>query len=208
MGRVLLLVVVAMLAFFGLAVALGSIFGVKSLNLREQVATQATPERAEPSDSEPKSEKNNLQDELSQLSATLVSEVEKERRLNLGLYTQLKAYRSMLDQVQGYASKVEQDMNTIEEISSREFQEDIALQASLFAGKKPEIVAQHLEEFKASRVGAILSKMKEKEASAVLDIWAKNKEPRVSKFYRDVMGAYLNNRRYEANPELYQKKAV
>ena len=95
---------------------------------------------------------NNLQDQLSHLSATLVSEVEKERRLNLGLYTQLKAYRSMLDQVQGYAAKVEQDMHTIDEITSSEFQEDIALQASLFAGKKADVVAQHLEEFKASRV--------------------------------------------------------
>ena len=79
------------------------------------------------------------------------------------------------------------------------------MQASLFAGKKPDLVAKHLEEFRASRVGAILAKMKEKEASVVLDQWAKQKSPKVSAFYREVMAAYLNNRRRDANPELFNQ---
>ncbi|MCB1136813.1 MAG: hypothetical protein KDK78_11135, partial [Chlamydiia bacterium] len=49
-----------------------------------------------------------------------------------------------------------------------------------------------------------LSKMKPKEASAVLDTWAENKDPRVSAFYREVTAAYLNNKRYDANPQAFE----
>lgn len=146
-----------------------------------------------------------IQAELNQLSAQMVAELRSEERLNLNMVAQLRAYREMLKQIDGYARKIERDIDVIEEISKDEFQEDVRLQASLFAGKKPNLVARHLEEFRASRVGAILSKMKQKEASAVLDVWAKQEDPRVSAFYREVMAAYLNNKRRDAHPELFDK---
>ena len=142
---------------------------------------------------------------LKQISAKMLSELEAESRLNLNLLAQLRSYQELLRQIEGYAQKVEQDLSLIEEISKDEFQEDVQLQASLFTGKKPALVAKHLEEFRASRVGAILSKMKEKEASAVLDVWAKEQDPKVSTFYREVTASYLSNKRRELHPDLFDK---
>ena len=47
--------------------------------------------------------------------------------------------------------------------------------------------------------------MKDAEASKVLDIWAQPQDPELSKFYRAVMAAYLQNKRRDANPEFYQQ---
>lgn len=144
-------------------------------------------------------------DELDILAKRVASDIHTEFRLNLNMMAQLRAYQDMLKQVQGYAKNVERDIDIIKEISKGEYQEDVSLQASLFTGKRPEMVAKHLEAFRASRVGAILAKMKEKEASAVMDIWAKNGDRRISEFYRQVMASFLNNRRRDAHPELFNK---
>ena len=117
----------------------------------------------------------------------------------------LRTYRDMLKLLNNYAKKVETDIEILKQISKNEFQEDISLQAALFKGKKASLVAQHLEEFNAGRVGAILAKMKDAEASKVLDIWAQPQDPELSKFYRAVMAAYLQNKRRDANPEFYQQ---
>jgi hypothetical protein len=103
------------------------------------------------------------------------------------------------------AKEVDRNLSIIGEITKEKFQQDVRRQASLFAGKKPEVIADHMEEYPASRVGAILAKMKAKEASAVLDIWASQKAPRVSAFYREVMSAYLDNVRYDENPALFKQ---
>ncbi len=144
-------------------------------------------------------------DDLNELAEKVAANMRSEIRLNLNMMAQLRAYQEMLNQVQGYANKVERNIDIIKEITQNEFQEDVSLQASLFTGKRPNTVASHLEEFRASRVGAILAKMKEKEAGAVLDVWAKQKDPRVSVFYRQVMAAYLNNKRRDEHPELFNK---
>ena len=144
-------------------------------------------------------------DELNKLANQVSSDIRAEMRLNLSMMAQLRSYQEMLKQVQGYARKVEKDIDIIKEISKDQFQDDVKLQASLFSGKKPATVAKHLEEFRSSRVGAILAKMKKKEASAVLDIWAKSEDIRISSFYRQVMSSYLNNKRRDANPELFNK---
>lgn len=149
--------------------------------------------------------KSAVEQELEELSSQMVSDFHAERRVNVNMVGQLRAYRRMLTQIQDYAQAVEKQIDIIEEIGKDEFQEDVKLQASLFAGKKSDLVAKHLKEFKASRVGAILSKMKEKEASAVLDTWAKKDDPRVSAFYRETMAAYLNNKRRDMHPELFDK---
>lgn len=146
-----------------------------------------------------------IQAELNELSAEMVAELRNEERLNLNMVAQLRAYREMLSQIEEYAKKIEYDIDVIEEISKNEFQEDVKLQASLFVGKKADLVARHLEEFRASRVGAILAKMKQKEASAVMDVWAKQDDPKVSTFYREVVAAYLNNKRRDAQPGLFNK---
>jgi len=146
---------------------------------------------------------SSIQEELEDLSTQMVADLQSEQRLNLSMIGYLRSYQQMLNEIKEYAQTVEKQIAVIEEISKEEFQEDVKLQASLFSGKKPELVAKHLEEFRASRVGAILAKMKEKEASAVLDIWAKKKDPRVSAFYRETMAAYLNNRRRDMHPELF-----
>lgn len=146
-----------------------------------------------------------IQQELNDLSSKMVAELRNEDRLSLNMVAQLRSYEEMLRHIESYAKKIERDIDIIEEISKDEYQEDVKLQASLFAGKKSTLVAKHLEEFRASRVGAILAKMKEKEASAVLDVWAKGSDPKVSAFYREVVAAYLNNKRRDANPELFNK---
>jgi len=148
-----------------------------------------------------------IQEELDRLSQQMVADLQSERRLNLNMVGTLRANRQMIDQIQTYAVKVEKQIDIIEEIAKDEFQEDVKLQASLFTGKKADLVAKHLEEFRAARVGAILAKMKEKEAGAVLDIWAKASNPRISSFYREAMAAYLNNRRRDMHPELFENKS-
>lgn len=147
------------------------------------------------------------QEQLDALAQKTVTDVKIEERLNTNMVMQLRSYQTMLEELQKYAADVEKDIDLIKEISKNEYQEDVALQASLYGGKRPDLVALHLEEFPASRVGAILAKMKEKEASAVLDVWAKKKEPRVSLFYREVMAAYLNNKRRDMHPELFDQVA-
>lgn len=146
-----------------------------------------------------------IQRELNELSSQMVAQLKSEQQLNLNMVAQLRSYQEMMRQIEGYASEIEKNLDIIKEISKEEFQEDVKLQASLFNGKKPSLVAQHLEEFRASRVGAILAKMKEKEASVVLDTWAKQDDVKVAAFYREVMAAYLNNKRRDANPELFNQ---
>lgn len=146
------------------------------------------------------------QAKLDALSKQMIADLQAESRLNLNMLGQLRSYEHLLSQMEAYAQDVEQQIKIVEEISKQEFQEDVALQASLFSGKKPELVATHLEEFRASRVGAILAKMKDKEASQVLDVWAKKKEPKVSAFYRETMASYLNNKRRDMHPELFEVK--
>ena len=148
---------------------------------------------------------NPIQDELDNLAKRLIADMHAEQRLNLSMTAQLRAYKDMLVLIQKYAKTVEKNIDLIKEISKNEFQEDVKLQASLFSGKKPVLVANHLEEFRATRVGAILAKMKEKEASNVLDVWAKQKTASISNFYRQVMESYLLNRRRDMNPELFNK---
>ena len=146
-----------------------------------------------------------MQRELKELTEKIVMELKAEARLNFTMVPQLRAFRDMLTLIENYANKVETDIEVIKEISKNEFQEDVELQAALFKGKKSDLVAKHLEEFSASRVGAILAKMKPKEASDVLDVWAKSDNPTISMFYRKVMASYLNNKRRDENPELYRK---
>ena len=154
-----------------------------------------------------------IQQELNTLSEKMVAQLRQEERLNLSMVAQLRSYQEMMRQIEDYANRVERNLDMIEEISKDEFQEDVKLQASLFNGKKADLVAKHLEEFRASRVGAILAKMKDKEASAVLDIWAKQDDPKIGAFYREVMASFLNNKRRDSRPELFnqlkgQKKGV
>lgn len=139
--------------------------------------------------------------ELARLTEEMIAELQADGRLSLSMVPQLRTYRDMLALIQSYARKVEQDLDIIKEISKGEFQENVELQAALFSGKKPDLVAKHLEEFRAGRVGAILAKMKEKEASAVMDVWAGQKNPTISRFYRQVVEAYLKNKRRDLNPE-------
>lgn len=150
-----------------------------------------------------KATKSAVQTELEELSKNMLADLESEKRLNLNMVGQLRAFDQMLTSMQSYAAKVQKQIKIIEEISKTEFQEDVQLQASLFAGKKPELVAKHLEEFRASRVGAILAKMKEKEAGRVLDVWAKSEDSRASAFYREAMAAYLSNKRRDMHPDLF-----
>lgn len=138
-----------------------------------------------------------VQQELEQLAAKTVQDLQTESRVNLNMIGQLRAQQETLKAIQEYSAKVQKQIDVIEEISKDEFQEDVRLQASLFNGKKSDLVAKHLEEFRASRVGAILAKMKEKEASAVLDIWAESQDPKVTAFYREAMTAYLTNKRHD-----------
>lgn len=145
-----------------------------------------------------------IQRELDDVASKIVADMRAESRLNLNMLGQLRAYRSMVSQLDTIAQEVDHNMGIIEEINSEEFQHNTRLQATLFSGKKPDLVAKHLEEFPASRVGAILANMKPKEASTVLDIWASRKDPRTSAFYREVTSAYLNNKRYQSEPELFR----
>lgn len=142
-----------------------------------------------------------VQQELEQLAAKTVQDLQQESRVNLNLFGQMRAQQETLKAIQAYSAKVQKQIDVIEELSKDEFQEDVKLQASLFNGKKSDMVAKHLEEFRASRVGAILAKMKEKEASAVLDIWAESQDPKVAAFYRETMTAYLANKRHDMHPE-------
>ncbi len=146
-----------------------------------------------------------IQQELNQLATKRVRELREEQRLNLNLGATLRSYQEMFNGIHTYAKSVESDLNLIEQISKDEFQEDVKQIAALFSGKKADLVAKHLEEFRAARVGAILSKMKDKEASEVLDTWAKAEDPKVSTFYREVMAAYLNNKRRDSHPELFKQ---
>lgn len=152
-----------------------------------------------------KQRREEMQTELDELTEKMVTEMRAEERLSLSMVPQLRALRDSLHLVQGYAQKVERDIELIEEITKTEFQENVRLQAALFKGKKPEIVAKHLEEFDAGRVGAILAQMKPVDAGDVLDVWAGDPKPKVRKFYRQVVAAYLSNKRLDLNPEFYEK---
>ncbi|MDF2577053.1 MAG: hypothetical protein K0S74_537 [Chlamydiales bacterium] len=144
------------------------------------------------------------QSKMDELTRQAIAEIRAEQRLNLTMTAQLRTYRTMLNQLQSYAKKVENDIDMAREISKNDFQENVELQAGLFTGKKPELVARHLEEFEPIRIGAILAKMKEKEAAQVLDVWAiATPIQKGESFYRDVMGAYLANRRHDIHPELF-----
>ena len=109
------------------------------------------------------------QQELDQLTAQLITDMRAENRLNLSMTAQLRGYQEMLKQVTDYGQKIENDMDMIRQISKDDFQEDVVLQAALFTGKKPEIVASHLEEFpglnvkdlRVSRAGAFARLVRE-----------------------------------------------
>ena len=143
--------------------------------------------------------------DLKLLTEKLVKEMRAEERLDLSMVSQLRYYREMLAKTDRYARRVEKELDVIKEINEESFQEDIILQAALFGGKKPTLVAKHLEGFNPSRIGAILSKMKKKEASAVLDVWASVDDQDAKIFYRSVIASYLTNKRRDMDPDLYQK---
>jgi flagellar motility protein MotE (MotC chaperone) len=191
-----------MLIYFGE----GGRFGkTKHNELAYQVPPQQQQEQSAPPESATAPQQTPIQQELEQLTTKMVQELKQEDRLTLTMVSQLRSFYEMMTQVQGYAKQIETNLDIVEEISKEEFQEDVKLQASLFSGKKADLVAKHLEEFRAGRVGAILAKMKDKEASDVMDIWAKKDDPKISGFYREVMASYLNNKRRDANPELFNK---
>lgn len=148
---------------------------------------------------------NDVDQQLRDLSEKFVVDIETERRLNASMVSQLRAYQDMLVQVENYAKRVEKDIDYIRAIAATEFKEDVQLQADLYTGKKPKKIAQQLEKFSPVRAGAILARMKAKEAGNVLDVWAKDPNPEVEVFYRDVMISYLKNRRMLDNPELFQQ---
>ncbi len=147
-------------------------------------------------------------DAISALASDLLSEIEAEKTLNVSMTAQLRTYHDLLQLISDYAESVEKDIDLIREISKNEFQEDVSLQASLFTGKKSVLVAKHLEEFHPTRVGAILAKMKENEASQVLDVWAKEKTPESRIFYRHVVDTYLLNKRRDMNSELFDRLVI
>lgn len=140
-----------------------------------------------------------LHEELEALSQDVIRNIKTEMKLNLDMIAQLRTYKKMLHQLQNYSHKVEKEIALIQEITRDEFKDNVALQAELFKGKKPVLIAKHLREFSPVRAGAILSKMREKEASQVLDAWASTD----SEFYRATVEAYLKNKRQEMHPELF-----
>ncbi|MBN4066766.1 hypothetical protein JYU14_01625 [Simkania negevensis] len=147
-----------------------------------------------------------IEEELNALAAKMLVDWKSESRLTLNMVAQLRSYEDMLEEVMGYSQRVEKDLAIFDEISKHKFQEDVALQADLFSGKKSEVVAKHLQQFQANRVGAILARMRPREASTIMDHWAVADDQRVSKFYREVMASYLNNKRFDENPEFFTKQ--
>jgi len=166
-------------------------------------------ESALPIETLPSEENSALQTELNNLTKQTIGNIQAEQRLNLNMAAQLNSYKAIISQLQEYSNQIEGNINLIKEISKEDFQENVAMQALLFTGKKPELVAKHLEEFDPMRVGAILSKMKEKEAGQVFDVWAVSPPVQAStNFYRDVMAAYLANRRRDLHPELFKNSSL
>ncbi len=206
---ILLLLLLVMLLFGGMAYLVKPMVGggVGGAGLGQGKSSTSAGKVSEAGFKEYSDERSQLQKELDKLSSELITDMRAEKRLNLNMTAQLRSYNDMLSLMEGYAKRVEREVDLIKEISKNEFQEDVKLQATLFTGKKPQVVAQHLEEFRATRVGAILAKMKEKEAVGVLDVWAKQKTDDTSKFYRQVMEAYLLNKRRDMNPDLFNKLA-
>lgn len=166
----------------------------------EKKLAQATEQAVEAKQSLMKNE-----DSLSALASELAKNIESEKKLSLSMISQLQTFESFLIHLQEFSSDVETNLDILNRISDKQFLEDVKLQAALYKGKDPKTVAEHLQEFNANRVGAILAYMKEKDASNVLDIWALNNTSDASQFYREVMAAYLDNKRYQLNPQLYEK---
>jgi hypothetical protein len=199
------------IALIIIALSLGSYLGKKKFDdvLSEKKAFAEKEEKklaaATDKEVEAKEALTKNQDSLSDLAAELAKNLEAEKKLSLTMVSQLQTFESFLSSLKEFSNEVEANLSILDRISNKQFQEDVKLQAALYKGKNSKIVAEHLQEFHANRVGAILAYMKEKEASNVLDIWAVADTPDVSTFYREVMAAYLDNKRYLLNPKLYDK---
>ncbi len=172
----------------------------KALALQEENRLR----EATKSEVDAKKDLTKTQESLSLLAEKLSRNLQAEEKLRLSMISQLQTFESLLEDLRDYSLKIENDMAILNRISDGQFQEDVKLQAALYKGKKPSIVADHLSDFHANRAGAILAHMKEKEASDVLDVWAVSTDIKVVDFYRQVMAAYLDNKRYLLNPKLYQ----
>jgi flagellar motility protein MotE (MotC chaperone) len=145
-----------------------------------------------------------MQKEAEQLSNNYASELQDEQKLSLSLVPNLKALKNSLELVKDYAEGVEKDIDMIAEISNKDFQENVMLQAVLFKNKKPALVAKHLQELDVNRAGAILSKMTEEEAANILDFWSQNENNQLS---NEVIAAYISCKRHDLHPELYENIA-
>ncbi len=145
------------------------------------------------------------QDSLSDLAEELSQNLEAEKKLSMSMVSQLQTLEAFLSNLRDFSSDIEENLLILNKITDKQFQEDVKLQAALYKGKDSKTVSEHLKEFHANRVGAILAYMKDKEAGNVLDLWAAANTPDISIFYREVMAAYLDNKRYLLNPSLYHK---
>lgn len=194
-----------------IAVGLGAYFGKKQFDdvLSKQKALAAKEEKrlAEATDRELEAKKalTKSQDSLSELAEELGKNVAAEKKLSLSMISQLQTFESFLSNLKDFSNSIEDNLAILDRISDKQFQEDVKLQAALYKGKNPKTVADHLQEFHANRVGAILAHMKDKDAGNVLDIWAAGNSAEESTFYKEVMAAYLDNKRYLKNPKLYEK---
>jgi flagellar motility protein MotE (MotC chaperone) len=161
-------------------------------------------EKAANAEIEVKNELLKTQESLTTLAQSLKRNLDAEQKLSLTMISQLQTFEALLSNLKSFSHEVENNIAILNRISDKQFQEDVKLQAALYKGKKAEIVADHLSEFHANRAGAILANMKEQEASDVLDVWAVSNDPKTSEFYREVMAAYLDNKRYLQNPSFYK----
>lgn len=190
------------------AVALGA-GGFVAYNMMQEPPKETKQEMVDPKNAKKKANKASLSEEavkkdMRDLSREILVNMNTEKRLNTSMMSQLRAYNSMQKQIQDYAKKVEGDIDYIRAIAKDEFQEDVKMQAELYTGKKPHKVAKQLEKFSPFRAGAILAHLKPKDAGNVLDVWAKSPDPDIEPFYKEVMIAYLKNKRFLENPGLFE----
>ncbi len=204
-------IILSTIALILIALGIGVYFGKqqfdKVISEKEAFAAKEGKKIAEAAEKEVEAKyaliKN--QDSLSDLSEELTKNLEAEKKLSLTMVSQLQTFESFLSNLRDFSSHIEENLVILNKITDKQFQEDVKLQAALYKGKDSKIVAKHLQEFHANRVGAILAYMKDKEAGNVLDLWAAGNTPDISLFYREVMAAYLDNKRYLLNPSLYEK---
>lgn len=205
------IIILSSIALAVIVLGLGAYFGKKKfddvLSGKKAFAEKEEKKLAAATDKEVEAKEmlTKNQDSLSDLAEELTKNLEAEKKLSLTMVSQLQTFESFLSNLKEFSSEVEANLSILDRISDKQFQENVKLQAALYKGKNPKTVAEHLQEFHANRVGAILAYMKAKEASDVLDVWALTNTPDVSTFYREVMAAYLDNKRYLLNPQLYDK---